>query len=877
MKIKERIYNNKFISTIIALSIVFVVVFSSTSKAHSGLITGTIIRGLVGDTVSQMGDEMVESIGSLASTAIENALDYLVVSISKEFGPNLDAFYRVMSGQDLFKGHSDESGYKQGLKLLNISSVFGFALSIIVLLFSLIQYFWAEPGAIKDSPIRLLLRFIMVLFLIFNSASIMNVFLYVGDNIWTNYVMTTITDAGEQSPKGSDFSVLGYDESAKDSHGKPSIIAFGEPLLETSVFVTMLPLYILVPIFNLIIIWHLLKGFLRLYIEIIERYLVVVLLYFFFGAAAATLVSKQSSNVFKAFMRMLASQMLILFMNAVFMAIFIDVLVKGGWTCSIPNFIFALAFLRITQRVDSYMAMLGLNVAQTGGLTLDTLGGVARGMVAGLRTANKARVGATNVAASGMLSNGNFTGAAKLKATTGLGEAASYLAKGGAVPAGLDMNVQAGQQAHVTAQTAASVIRDAVANPSNSTVTNRISGIDNASKLNGMNHIFDQNGIRAMATSVNTDNLRNGRLEFTAKPIDDKGNIIESAPEFSGTLGPVKPGDHKESIRMDATSKNMFLSTTNALKDNPGNKVKGDAATLGLVSGMSKSIDQSSSQFKRNMGSMAYTSKNGGSFSVYGKATDANGNNQRIGTITKVDGKMMLAESMSSSSLTGNEKDNFKRAMSNKETMSSIERDNGFVPGSLKWDKFNEKGMAQGYASVMDGNGKESQKMVTCSDIGARGLSDENATVTSVQNDWGGTSAIATSVSGLEKQTTAASQVYDTPTSSDRMSGGLDREVAGMNAPQYQGMNMIDNTQNNDYSYSNSMPSSQGFAGSNRSSYNIPMQNIPNNNDLGGGSIPTSGGTSYIPAPAQQTPHINIQQNNQKPNKPNNKSRFDKR
>lgn len=75
---------------------------------------------------------------------------------------------------------------------------------------------------------------------------------------------------------------------------------------------------------------------------------------------------------------MIASQLFLMIMNIWFIRMFFILMSNGGADRTLDQiifFFFVIAFLRVAQRLDSYMASLGLSVAQTGGGLLDSCAG----------------------------------------------------------------------------------------------------------------------------------------------------------------------------------------------------------------------------------------------------------------------------------------------------------------------------------------------------------------------------------------------------------------------------------------------------------------------------------------------------------------------
>lgn len=117
-------------------------------------------------------------------------------------------------------------------------------------------------------------------------------------------------------------------------------------------------------------------NYFKLLLESVERYIVVGVLCYTSPLAFAMGGSKTTNQVFKSWCRMVGSQLLLLVLNVWFLRAFNSsvgqFVANGGALTSGTGNIFlwmfcALAFLKTAQKFDSYLASMGLSVAQTGG------------------------------------------------------------------------------------------------------------------------------------------------------------------------------------------------------------------------------------------------------------------------------------------------------------------------------------------------------------------------------------------------------------------------------------------------------------------------------------------------------------------------------
>ena len=136
-------------------------------------------------------------------------------------------------------------------------------------------------------------------------------------------------------------------------------------------------------------------NYFKLLLEAVERYVLVGVLCYTSPLAYAMGASKATSRVFQSWCRMVGSQLLLLVLNVWFLRAFNSsvgqyIANRGALTTGQGNiflwFFCALALLKIAQKCDSYLAAMGLSVAQTGSsmgmemlMAARTLTGFAKG------------------------------------------------------------------------------------------------------------------------------------------------------------------------------------------------------------------------------------------------------------------------------------------------------------------------------------------------------------------------------------------------------------------------------------------------------------------------------------------------------------------
>lgn len=200
-----------------------------------------------------------------------------------------------------------------------------------------------------------------------------------------------------------------------------------EEALKNGVTTAVSTVTIVGPILILILLIALGWNYFKLLLECVERYIVVGVLCYTSPLAFAMGGSKATNQVFKSWCRMVGSQLLLLVLNVWFLRAFDSsvgqfignggALVGGGGSVFLWLFC-ALAFLKTAQKFDSYLAAMGLNVAQTGS-------SMAMEMVMAARVLSGLGGGAKS--AGSVFRSG---GTAASSAATGAGAAASSFSAG---------------------------------------------------------------------------------------------------------------------------------------------------------------------------------------------------------------------------------------------------------------------------------------------------------------------------------------------------------------------------------------------------------------------------------------------------------------
>ena len=286
-------------------------------------------------------------------------------------------------------------------KAFEVMQYMAWAVLFLITVWQLFRVF-GGPITEAENPWQLLLRSALFALLVGAARPIFTMALDIARAPYTALM--------EASMEAEDFTFAGIEEALKNG-----------------VTTAVSTVTIVGPILILILLIALGWNYFKLLLECVERYIVVGVLCYTSPLAYAMGGSKATSQVFKSWCRMVGSQLLLLVLNVWFLRAFDSsvgqfignggALASGGGSVFLWLFC-ALAFLKIAQKFDSYLAAMGLNVAQTGS-------SMAMEMVMAARVLSGLGGGAKS--AGSVFRSG---GSAASSAATGAGAAASSFSAG---------------------------------------------------------------------------------------------------------------------------------------------------------------------------------------------------------------------------------------------------------------------------------------------------------------------------------------------------------------------------------------------------------------------------------------------------------------
>lgn len=234
-------------------------------------------------------------------------------------------------------------------KAYDVMQVTAWAVLILITVWQLFRAF-GGPITEAENPWHLLVRGAIYAFLIGSAKPIFALCLSIARAPYTSLMDVSMT--------GEDFTFAGIEQAL--TNGLTTIVAAASVVG-----------LILILILEIALGWN----YFKLLLETVERYIVVGVLCYTSPLAFSMGSSKTTNTVFRSWCRMVGSQLLLLVMNVWFLRGFASsmghFIGNGGALTTGKGSIFlwmfcALAFLKCAQRFDSYLASIGLNVAQTG-------------------------------------------------------------------------------------------------------------------------------------------------------------------------------------------------------------------------------------------------------------------------------------------------------------------------------------------------------------------------------------------------------------------------------------------------------------------------------------------------------------------------------
>lgn len=275
----------------------------------------------------------------------------------------------------------------------------GFFILFTICTFQLFKSFFG-PLSEAESPVALIAKTVLFTGLVGFSDQIVQFAINIGTVPYEILNNPLLIHTGTTSiiPKISDITSSGV-----FAAGATSAVSGGAVL-------EMGPLLLLIGVIYFIM---LIKEFFKLLLEVVERYVILGLLSVVAPLCIACGASKATNQVFKSFIKMLISQIIVMCFSIFFLKGFTSGFTqffanvasavvlgtsgtdtfRGHYVATGANIfvqaLMLLAWLKLGQKIDAHMGQLGLNVAQAGGMADTFMSGMKDGLTNPNSTASK--------------------------------------------------------------------------------------------------------------------------------------------------------------------------------------------------------------------------------------------------------------------------------------------------------------------------------------------------------------------------------------------------------------------------------------------------------------------------------------------------------
>lgn len=384
----------------------------------------------------------------------------------------------------------------------------------------------------KQRPIISVLRYLGSVVTIVSSYRIFIIMEYVMNTFYIAFAKISVISLGRMNGPVGSQAINTMTDSTK---GMYQAFLFGLATGNMTESVGQLAISTLATsIMSLVVTWLLLISYIRLIIEIVERYVVLGMMFYTAPLPFASLVSEGTSDIFKAWIRMVFSEMLLIVTNSMFLGVFIGAIrtasamfhinigtsaaeIRPGITTPFSWLVMMfmlIAWLQMAQNFDAYLKGLGLATAQTGR-------GVAAAAVAGFTyMTGKAGSKAVKTAANTAVGKG-------LKAAWGAGGVAGVAS----AVKGLSADGKAGMDS-ATKQTA---MKSALQGAGFSGLADTLFGGKTASAEGGMDLADSKNKLRDFGSATGLTSPSFNKMVDDAKAVkwDGKGGVAITNPDGS--------------------------------------------------------------------------------------------------------------------------------------------------------------------------------------------------------------------------------------------------------------------------------------------------------------------------------------------------------
>lgn len=282
----------------------------------------------------------------------------------------------------------------------------GLGLVIAIAIYQIMKYFVGPLAKTTEKPQAILLRTFFAVFLIFFAP-------YVLEAVYnlTGVIFLDIASADTTV----DLSALTGEAVTLETVMSDSFTVIATNFASDLV-TSMTGIGTVGILFGIVLGIVLIIQFLKMMLEIVERYIILALMIYSSPLAFSTFTSESTAQILKKWISMFLSQCILMILSVWGCVLFINIVTNSSvYDFNIvQSMIFAYALVKIIKRLDNYLQQLGLNPAVIGGTSLlDSIAATASGLG---RVGNKLGFGG----GAGAKSPGGMASVLDLKKNNGL-------------------------------------------------------------------------------------------------------------------------------------------------------------------------------------------------------------------------------------------------------------------------------------------------------------------------------------------------------------------------------------------------------------------------------------------------------------------------
>ena len=253
----------------------------------------------------------------------------------------------------------------------------GYIIATLIFMLAIIRYFLSpiDDFQTKNTPITLLLRFILAVVLIYSGPTIVDTIMN-SDNIGLNYVWNeALEQMGIAEEAFYESNLLNPVQTDVDQ------LIIGGLAFSIGGFTPIIALISIV--IGLVFVFKVLKELIGLWFDMIMNYITLCFLFMSFGLGAAFISSKDTENTFSAYLKTLGCQIVLLFIQALCVQVALGIMIapilpmenNGGPAVFLVRSIWFFSFCKFVRKFGDFLRAIGLSPSVNTSNALQSAGG----------------------------------------------------------------------------------------------------------------------------------------------------------------------------------------------------------------------------------------------------------------------------------------------------------------------------------------------------------------------------------------------------------------------------------------------------------------------------------------------------------------------